>query len=108
MPFDVITASLNTKDKSGRIAVRFGTDVKNLVVSRRALLSVASPPRATESRLLQHIGTFCEIAASRFGSKEMDNATVLITANDVRKWRCAWQSSDVSAEPQAAYRHLPV
>lgn len=108
MPYDVMTASLNARDKSGRIEVRFGADKKTVVVSRRALLSIASPPRATEVRLLQHIDTFCEIAASRVESEEMDGDTVLITANDVRRWRHAWETSALAAEEPAAPRLLLV
>ncbi|MGO7092909.1 hypothetical protein ACU8OR_27850 (plasmid) [Rhizobium leguminosarum] len=94
---NVITASLNARDKSGRINVRFGADMKTVVVSRRALLSVASPPRATEVRFLQHVDAFCEIVASGLGSKKSGGDVVLVTANDVRRWRRAWQSSEVAA-----------
>ncbi|TAV81525.1 hypothetical protein [Rhizobium leguminosarum] len=93
---DVVTASLNARDKSGRIDVRFGADMKTVVVSRRALLSVASPPRATEVRFLHHVDAFCEIVASGLGSKKSGGEVVLVTANDVRRWRRAWQSSEVA------------
>ncbi|EJZ22899.1 hypothetical protein NE852_30210 (plasmid) [Rhizobium sp. Pop5] len=95
MPYEVVTASLNA-DKSGRIDVYFGTEKKTVIVSRRALLSAASPPRATEIRLLQYIDMFCEIAASRLGSTEMGDA-LLITANDVRRWIDARQSPEMPA-----------
>ncbi|ARM92169.1 hypothetical protein RHEC894_PE00145 (plasmid) [Rhizobium sp. CIAT894] len=108
MPYDVIAASLNARDKSGRIEVRFGADQKTVVVSRRALLSIASPPRATEARLLQHIDTFCEIAASCLASEGMDGDTILITANDVRRWCHAWETSGLAAEAPAAPRLLLV
>ncbi|EJC80722.1 hypothetical protein Rleg4DRAFT_2365 [Rhizobium leguminosarum bv. trifolii WSM2297] len=108
MPYEVVTASLNTMDKSGRIDVRFGPEMKTVVVSRRALLSVASPPRATEVRLLEYVGMFCDIAASRLRSEALGNDTLLITANDVRRWRHAWQSSEVSADAKASYRPLVV
>lgn len=104
MSYDIVSASLNAQDKSGRIEVRSGAETKTIVVSRRALLSIASPPRATEDRLLQHIDAFCEIATSRFGSQEMSGGTILITANDVRQWRYASQSSDVAAEAHAPPR----
>ncbi|MBB3917119.1 hypothetical protein [Rhizobium fabae] len=107
MHYDVVTASLNARDKSGRLDVRFGADTKTVFISRRALLSVASPPRATEVRLLQHADTFCEIAANRLGSKEAGGDVVLVTANDVRNWRRAWQSSDAVAGMPAAYRSMP-
>lgn len=89
MPHDVVTASLNARDKSGRIDVRFGAGMKTVGVSRRALLSIASPPRATEVRLLQHIDAFCEIVASGLGSKSSGGDVVLVTANDVRRWGAA-------------------
>ncbi|EJC75175.1 hypothetical protein Rleg10DRAFT_3752 [Rhizobium leguminosarum bv. trifolii WSM2012] len=108
MAYDVITASLNARDKSGRIEVRFGADERTVVVSRRALLSIASPPRATEVRLLQHIDTFCEIAASRLESEGMDGDTILINANDVRRWCHAWESSGLAADAPAAPRLLLV
>ena len=106
MLYEVVTVSLDAKDKSGRIDMRVGAELKTVIVSRRALLSIASPPRATEIRLLQHIDTFCEIAADRLRSNEMDG-TLLITANDVRKWRHAWQSPEGPAELQAASQPLP-
>lgn len=102
MPYEIVTASLDVKDKSGRIEVRFGPEIKTLVVSRRALLSVASPPRATELRLRQHVDTFCQIAARRLASACGD--TLRITANDVRRWLCAWQISE-SPVPMPAARH---
>lgn len=102
MPYEIVTASLNARDKSGRIDVRFGPEIKTLVVSRRALLSVASPPRATELRLLQYVDTFCQIAARRVAFTNGD--TLRITANDVRRWLCAWQISESPAPIQAA-RH---
>lgn len=105
MLYEVVTVSLDAKEKSGRIDMRVGAELKTIVVSRRALLSIASPPRATEVRLLQHIDTFCEIAADRLHSNEMDG-TLRITANDVRKWRHAWQSSE-GAELQTASQPLP-
>ncbi|MBA9036674.1 hypothetical protein HNR29_007262 [Rhizobium leguminosarum] len=94
---DVVTASLNARDKSGRINVRFDADMITVVVSRRALLSVASPPCATEVHFLQHVDAFCEIVASGLGSKKSGGDVVLVTANDVRRWRRAWQSSEVAA-----------
>lgn len=106
MQYDVVTASLNARDKSGRLDVRFGADTKTVFVSRRALLSVASPPRATEIRLRQHADTFCQIAANRLGSGEAGDDVVLVTANDVRKWRRAWQSSEAVAGMPTAYRSM--
>ncbi|MBX4869898.1 hypothetical protein [Rhizobium bangladeshense] len=102
MPYEIVTASLDVNDKSGRIDVWFGPDMKTIVVSRRALLSVASPPRATEFRLLQYVETFCQIAARRLASTSGN--TILITANDVRGWLCAWQSSPAPV-PMQAVRH---
>ncbi|AGS25858.1 hypothetical protein [Rhizobium etli] len=104
MPYEIVTASLNARDKSGRIDVRFGPEIKTLVVSRRALLSVASPPRATELRLLQYVDTFCQIAAHRLASTNGD--TLRITANDVRRWLCAWQISESPMTIQAARQPL--
>ncbi|ARO32899.1 hypothetical protein FHT70_001605 [Rhizobium sp. BK049] len=102
MPYEIVTASLDAKDKSGHIDVRFGPDMKTVIVSRRALLSVASPPRATEFRLLQYVDTFCQIAARRLALTSGN--TILITANDVRGWLCAWQSSPAPV-PMPAKRH---
>ncbi|NKL36809.1 hypothetical protein GFL49_24060 [Rhizobium leguminosarum bv. viciae] len=96
VPHDVVKASLHARDKSGRIDVRFGADMKTVIVSRRALLSVASPPRATEVRFLQYVDAFCEIAASGLGSKEAGGDVVMINANDVRRWRRAWQSPEMA------------
>ncbi|MBX5002319.1 hypothetical protein [Rhizobium lentis] len=104
MPYEIVTASLDAKDKSGRLDVRFGPDLKTVIVSRRALLSVASPPRATEFRLVQYADTFCQIAARRLASTSAN--TVRITANDVRGWLCAWQSSPAPIQMQTKSQRL--
>lgn len=86
MRYVVIAARLDEKQKFGWIAIHDGSQDRSIIVTRRALLSIASPPRATEGRLLQNLDAFCEIAlAQNFDAGSGDKIT--ITAKHVRTWR---------------------
>ncbi len=61
----VVHAALDEHGRSGRIEFTRAGRSSIVVVSRRALLSVASPPRATEERLLSYASVFCDIAIAR-------------------------------------------
>jgi hypothetical protein len=55
-------------------------------VTRRAILNVASPPRATEERFAQHVEFFKTIALEKF-HRVASCGRIDVTAEDVRVWR---------------------
>ncbi|WP_207900886.1 hypothetical protein [Rhizobium azibense] len=70
-------------------------------MTRRAILNVASPPRSTKARFLEHVETFCEIALNRLQMPATNQEIVVITADDVRGWRPHWPSppTRISSQP---------
>lgn len=86
MRYVVIAARLDEKDKCGRIEIHDGSQGRSIIVTRRALLSIASPPRANEGRLLQNLDAFCDIALTQDFSPGPDGE-ITITAKHVRTWR---------------------
>jgi hypothetical protein len=112
MRYVIIAARFDERAKSGRIELHDGAQARTVIVTRRALLSIASPPRANEARLLQNLDAFCEIALSPEIAPDQ-KGEVTITAKHVRTWRgtpvdepvWSWResqppSADRSALPQ--------
>jgi hypothetical protein len=93
MEYGIVAARLGADEKSGCIILQVGSQCRTVLVTRRAILNVASPPRASEARFLEHIGTFCEIAVNRMQMAIVNQDIVVITADDVRGWRRHWPSS---------------
>lgn len=89
MRYTVVAAWLDGKERSGRIVLQAAGRSRTIVVTRRALLNVDTPPRATEERLLQHLDSFCEMALAFIGDRQDDCETLLVTATDVRNRRKA-------------------
>jgi|APAra7269096819_1048525.scaffolds.fasta_scaffold89019_1 hypothetical protein len=86
MRYAIIAARLDERKKCGRIEMLDGAAARTVIVTRRALLSIASPPRATENRLLQHLEAFCDIIRTQ--NIEPDGTgMIFINANHVRNWR---------------------
>ncbi|APO78793.1 hypothetical protein AM571_PC01057 (plasmid) [Rhizobium etli 8C-3] len=92
MEYGIVAAGLDADEKSGCIILQVGSQCRTVLVTRRAILNVASPPRASEARFLEHVGTFCEIAVNRM-QMPIVNQDIVITADDVRGWRRHWPSS---------------
>ncbi|MBB4279243.1 hypothetical protein [Rhizobium mongolense] len=92
MEYGVVAAGLDADEKSGCIILQVGSQCRTVLVTRRAILNVASPPRATKARFLEHVETFCEIALNRMRMPITNQDIVVITANDVRGWRRHWPS----------------
>lgn len=57
-----------------------------VTVTRRGILNVASPPRATASRFLESIEVFRAIAREKLSTKD-PVGPLEVTAEDVRRWR---------------------
>ncbi len=85
--YSIVSARFDDGEKCGRIDLRVAGRIRPLIVTRRALLSIASPPRASQARLFQFLHSFCEIALA-YGKCDPQHAEILIvTATDVRRWR---------------------
>lgn len=90
----IVHVALDTRERSGRIEFRVKGRARVVVVSRRALLSVASPPRSTERRLWSYASMFCQIAIARSRLIGCDQDVLLVTANDVTNWLKGWRLSE--------------
>ena len=94
MDYAIISARFDDAEKCGRIDLQIADQIRQLIVTRRSLLSVASPPRATEARLFQFQHNFCEIALA-YGKCDRRRAeTLVVTATDVRRWRRGHSQSE--------------
>ncbi|WP_203226223.1 MULTISPECIES: hypothetical protein [Rhizobium] len=93
MKYGIVAAGLDAHEKSGCIILQVGSQCRTVLVTRRAILNVASPPRASEARFLEHVRTFCEIASNRMETPIVNQDVIVITADDVRGWRRHWPSS---------------
>jgi hypothetical protein len=75
------------RGKTGSFLVHAGDQSPCAVtVTRRGILNVASPPRATASRFLESIDVFRAIAREKL-SKTDTVGPLEVTAEDVRRWR---------------------
>lgn len=87
MDYSIISARFDDAEKCGRVGLQLAGQKRTVIVTRRSLLSVASPPRANEARLFQFLHSFCEIALA-YGKRDPRHAeTLVVTATDVRRWR---------------------
>jgi len=87
MDYSIISARFDDAEKCGRVGLQLAGQTRTVFVTRRSLLSVASPPRANEARLFQFLHSFCEIALA-YGKCDPRHAeTLVVTATDVRRWR---------------------
>ncbi|MBO9126936.1 MULTISPECIES: hypothetical protein [unclassified Rhizobium] len=90
----VVRARFDRRVQSGHILFVQSGRTGEVTVSRRALLSVASPPLADEPRLLEYAETFCSIALTQTVlDRNPVGETFLVTANDVMNWLRGWRST---------------
>ncbi|WP_160012425.1 hypothetical protein [Rhizobium sp. 18055] len=91
----VVRARFDQREQSGHILFIQSGRTGEVAVSRRALLSVASPPLADEPRLLEYAETFCNIALTQATVFDRNPVaeTFLVTANDVINWLRGWRST---------------
>jgi hypothetical protein len=114
MRYVIISARFDERAKSGRIEIHDRAQARTVVVTRRALLSIASPPRANEARLLQNLDVFCGIALSPETAPDK-KGEVTITAKHVRTWRgtavdepvWSWRESQTPSAERSAFPHSP-
>ncbi|MDR6671170.1 hypothetical protein [Rhizobium sp. 1399] len=94
MEYSIISALFDDVEKCGRIDLQVADQTRPLIVTRRSLLSVASPPRASEARLFQFLHNFCEIALAYRKCDPRHAETLVVTATDVRRWRRGHSQSE--------------
>ena len=76
------------QDENGHIPMADDTANWLVIVTKEAMEGVASPPSASQERLLEHIATFGEVATfklehGRAGKEE----TIWVQMEDVIAWR---------------------
>lgn len=92
--YSIISARFDDAEKCGRIDLQVADQIRPVIVTRRSLLSVASPPRASEARLFQFLHSFCEIALAYGRCDPRHAETMVVTATDVRRWRRGHSQSE--------------
>ncbi|WP_025662859.1 hypothetical protein [Rhizobium sp. IBUN] len=76
------------QDENGHIPTADDTANWLVIVTKEAMEEVASPPDASHQRLLEHIGTFGEVATYKLEhGRAGDEDTIWVQKEDVAKWR---------------------
>ncbi|GAA3101911.1 hypothetical protein GCM10010520_53830 [Rhizobium viscosum] len=94
MEYSIISVLFDDAEKCGHIDLLLADKIRPLIITRRSLLSIASPPRASEARLFQFLHSFCEIALAYGKCDPKHAATLVVTATEVRRWRRGHSQSE--------------
>ncbi|AYG63607.1 hypothetical protein QD460_25585 [Rhizobium jaguaris] len=88
MPLRLISGMLRSSGNDAMLIMDTGMLNQFVLVTKQALLDVASPPRCDESRLQQHIQIFSNIASDKYDRGEVKpDGRVWITSDDIAKWK---------------------
>lgn len=76
------------RDENGHIPMADKTANWLVIVTREALEGVASPPVASEERLLDYVDTFGQVATYKLEhGRAGEEATIWVQMEDVAEWR---------------------
>ncbi len=76
------------QDENGHIPMADETLNWLVIVTREAMEGVASPPDASQKRLLEHIRTFGEVATYKLEhGRAGEEETIWVQMEDVAEWR---------------------
>ncbi|AJD46142.1 hypothetical protein C9413_06455 [Rhizobium sp. SEMIA 4085] len=88
MSLKFVTAFLRSSGENAMVILEQAGRNQIAVVDKQALLDVASPPRADETRLQENIELFCDIARAKHRVKNVaSDGRIYISAGDVFEWR---------------------
>ncbi|PKA43311.1 hypothetical protein [Rhizobium sullae] len=88
MSLKFVTAFLRSSGENAMIILEEAGCNQIAVVDKQALLDVASPPRADETRLQENIELFCDIVRAKHCVKDIaSDGRIHISAGDVSKWK---------------------
>ncbi len=90
MPLKLRSGFLKSSGKEALLLMDAGNGDQIIMVTREALETIASPPRADEFRLQEHIETLGAIASSKYDAGIIQpDGRVWITVDDIRSWKAA-------------------
>ncbi|SCW81612.1 hypothetical protein SAMN02927900_05262 [Rhizobium mongolense subsp. loessense] len=88
MSLKFVTAFLRSSGESALIILEEAGSNQIAVVDKQALLDVASPPRADETRLQENVELFCDIVRAKHRVKDVaSDGRIYISAGDVCDWK---------------------
>ncbi|KQV83151.1 hypothetical protein [Rhizobium sp. Root1220] len=81
------------QDENGHIPMADETANWLVIVTKEAMEGVASPPDASQKRLLEYIATFGEVATYKLEhGRAGEEETIWVQKEDVAEWRSARSS----------------
>ncbi|APO78792.1 hypothetical protein AM571_PC01056 (plasmid) [Rhizobium etli 8C-3] len=87
MSLKFVTAFLRSSGENAMIILEEAGSNQIAVVEKEALLNVASPPRADETRLQENIELFCDIVRAKHRVKDVaSDGRIYVSAGDVSEW----------------------
>ncbi|MBB3388448.1 hypothetical protein FHT82_001168 [Rhizobium sp. BK275] len=85
-----ITAFLKSSGETGVVLMEHEGAQRVVIIDRDALQEISNPPRADETRLQEHVGTICEIAASKILLQPQSSfSRIRISRDDVEAWKAS-------------------
>ncbi|TCU24432.1 hypothetical protein EV130_10623 [Rhizobium azibense] len=90
MSLKFVTVFLRSSGENALIILEEAGSNQIAVVEKQALLDVASPPRADETRLQENVELFCNIVRAKHRAKDVaSDGRIYISAGDVCEWKSA-------------------
>ncbi len=82
-----LTAFLKSSGENGIVMLESGGEQKTVLVDRKALMALGSPPRADETRLQENVQTLCDIAEAKLLHPVTMGRSIRISEADVTDWK---------------------
>jgi len=85
-----ITAFLKSSGETGVVLMEHEGAQRVVIVDPDALREISNPPRADETRLQEHVGTICEIAASKMRLQPHSSfSRITVSKDDIEAWKAS-------------------
>ncbi|WP_244426225.1 hypothetical protein [Rhizobium mesoamericanum] len=82
-----LTAFLKSSGENGIVMLESGGEQKTVLVDRKALMALGSPPRADETRLQENVRLLCDIAEAKLLNSLALGQSIRISEADVTNWK---------------------
>ncbi len=82
-----LTAFLKSSGENGIVMLESGGEQKTVLVDRKALMALGSPPRADETRLQENVRLLCDIAEAKLSNSVALGQSIRISEADVTNWK---------------------
>jgi len=85
-----ITAFLRSSGETGVVLMEHEGAQRVVLIDRDALREISDPQRADETRLQQHVGTICEIAACKIRLEPQSAfSRIRVSKDDIAAWKAS-------------------